>query len=192
MTRLVLFHHVRGLTEGVASFAERVREYGHAVDTPDLFGGRTFATLDEGISHAREIGFDEVLQRARASQIDQPRDVVFGGMSMGVTSAETLMLETSEARGGLFLHGFVAPEYLDVSWRAEIPAQMHAMEDDPWVRDDGDLAAARELASADTGIEVFTYSGSGHLFTDVTDQDFNAVACELVLERVVDFLDRCG
>lgn len=59
MAEVVLFHHAQGLTPGVVAFADELRRAGHRVETPDLFGGRTFATLDEGVAHAQEIGFGE-------------------------------------------------------------------------------------------------------------------------------------
>lgn len=43
-------------------FAEDLRAAGHTVHTPDLFEGRTFGAMDEGVNHAREIGFGEVLE----------------------------------------------------------------------------------------------------------------------------------
>jgi hypothetical protein len=57
MAEVVLFHHAQGLTPGVAAFAEDLRAAGHTVHTPDLFEGRTFATLEEGLGHAQSIGF---------------------------------------------------------------------------------------------------------------------------------------
>ena len=39
MTEVLLYHHVQGLTEGVRSFADELRQAGHTVHTPDLFDG---------------------------------------------------------------------------------------------------------------------------------------------------------
>ena len=61
MTQVLLFHHAQGLTDGVRAFAGRLREAGHEVATPDLYQGRTFATVAEGVSHAEEIGFDKLI-----------------------------------------------------------------------------------------------------------------------------------
>ncbi len=63
MAEVVLFHHAQGLTPGVAAFADELRRAGHTVHTPDLFEGRTFETVDEGVAHAREVGFDEIMER---------------------------------------------------------------------------------------------------------------------------------
>ena len=48
MAEVLLFHHAQGLTPGVRAFADELRAAGHTVHTPDLFDGRTFASIDEG------------------------------------------------------------------------------------------------------------------------------------------------
>ena len=63
MAEVVLYHHVQGLTDGVRSFADELRRAGHAVHTPDLFDGRTFNTIEEGMAFAREAGFGELAER---------------------------------------------------------------------------------------------------------------------------------
>ena len=51
MTTVLLFHHAQGQTPGFLAFAEELREAGHAVHTPDLYGGgETFGTVDEGVA----------------------------------------------------------------------------------------------------------------------------------------------
>jgi dienelactone hydrolase len=64
---VVVFHHALGLTPGIVAFADELRRAGHTVHTPDLFEGRTFPTLDDGVRHAEEIGFGEVIERSVSS-----------------------------------------------------------------------------------------------------------------------------
>jgi dienelactone hydrolase len=52
MAEILLFHHALGLTAGVRAFAGRLRAAGHGVHLPDLYDGRTFTRLDEGVGHA--------------------------------------------------------------------------------------------------------------------------------------------
>ena len=56
MTDVVVFHHAQGLTDGVRQFADQLRAAGHRVTVPDLYEGKTFATLEEGVAHAGQIG----------------------------------------------------------------------------------------------------------------------------------------
>jgi dienelactone hydrolase len=58
MIDVILFHHAQGLTNGVREFANELRTAGHHVTVPDLYGGVSFETLDDGIGHAEQIGFD--------------------------------------------------------------------------------------------------------------------------------------
>ena len=72
MTEVVLYHHIQGLTGGVQSFGEKLRQAGHTVHTPDLFDGRTFATIEEGMAFAREAGFGALADRGVAAARHTP------------------------------------------------------------------------------------------------------------------------
>ena len=65
MTEVLLFHHAQGRTAGVVAFADELRRAGHTVHTPDLFDGRLFATIEEGLAHAAQIGFGKLIERGR-------------------------------------------------------------------------------------------------------------------------------
>ena len=73
MAELLIFHHAQGLTAGCGAFGERMTAAGHTVHLPDLYDGRTFETLEEGIAYAEPVGFDTViplpLYPARAAQL---------------------------------------------------------------------------------------------------------------------------
>ena len=90
MSEVVLYHHVQGLTDGVRSFAEELERAGHTVHTPDLFDGRTFDTIDEGIAFAREVGFGALAERGVAAAEAIRPDVVYAGFSFGVMPAQQL------------------------------------------------------------------------------------------------------
>jgi dienelactone hydrolase len=87
MTELVLFHHAQGLTDGVRAFADDLRGAGHVVHLPDLYEGHTFATLDEGMAHVEQLGFDTIIERGGAAADGLPDDVVYAGISLGVLPA---------------------------------------------------------------------------------------------------------
>ena len=97
MTEVVLYHHIQGLTEGVRSFAEELRQAGHTVHTPDLFDGRTFGSIEEGMSYAQKLGFPgEILARgARAERA--PVEQV--GCVHGVPGAAQFVGERDDAGG---------------------------------------------------------------------------------------------
>jgi dienelactone hydrolase len=185
MAEILLFHHAQGLTAGVAAFAEDLEAAGHVVHTPDLYDGHTFTNLDDGVSYAKGVGFDTILQRGQAAAEGLPADLVYAGFSLGVMPAQLLAQTRAGAKGALlFSAALPAAEF--GTWPAGVPAQIHMMEDDPWV--DEDLPAARELAGSVDGVELFLYPGSGHLFADSSLADYDEAAASLLRERVLAFL----
>ena len=78
MAEVVLFHHAQGLTPGVVAFAGELRRAGHTVHTPDLFDGRTFGSIEDGMGYAQELGFPgEVLGRGARAVEGLPVELVF-------------------------------------------------------------------------------------------------------------------
>jgi esterase/lipase len=48
MAEVMLFHHAMGQTEGFTALADELRQAGHTVHTPDLFGGAPSAASTKG------------------------------------------------------------------------------------------------------------------------------------------------
>jgi len=184
MAEVLLFHHAQGLTDGVRVFADELRTAGHVVHVPDLYDGRTFTDLDEGVGYAKEIGFDTVLERGRLAAQSLPGDVVYAGLSLGVMPAQLLAQTRPGAKGALLLHGSVPLSEFGGVWPQGLPLQIHTMEDDDW----GDVEIARELEVTIPSAELFVYPGDAHLFTDSSLAAFDGIAAALVRERVFEFL----
>lgn len=187
MTEIVLFHHAQGLTPGVVGIADSWRAAGHTVHTPDLYEGHTYATLDEGMTHVRRVGF-EAIQQAGAEAVEAlPAELVYAGISLGVMAALPLALHRPGARGALLIAGFVPPSEFG-PWPAGLPAQVHGMSGDPEFAESGDLAAAEEFAAAEASVELFVYPGDQHLFVDSSLPDFRPEPAALFGERTLAFL----
>jgi dienelactone hydrolase len=188
MAEILLFHHAQGLTSGVLGFAKTLRSAGHTVHTPDLFDGRTFESLDDGVAHAGALGFDEVLDRGVRAAADLPAGLVYAGFSLGVMPAQQLAQTRPGARGAVLIHACLpAAEF--GGWPAGVPVQIHAMDADPFFVGDGDLDAARALAAETPEAELFLYPGDGHLFADTSLPSHDADASSLLGRRVLRFLD---
>ena len=191
MAEVVLFHHAQGQTAGFLAFADELRAAGHTVDTPDLYEGRTFRTLDEGVAYAKQVGFDTLGERGRLAAESLPNEVVYAGFSLGVMPAQMLAQTRPGARGALlFSAAFPASEF-GVPWPDGVPLQIHMMEADEWVLE-GDLDAARELARTIEGAELFLYPGDRHLFADNSLPDYDEKAAALLTQRVLAFLKEVG
>ena len=189
MAEVVLFHHVQGLTPGVVAFADELRRGGHTVHTPDLFEGRTFVTLDEGMRYAEEIGMPgEVIRRGVQAVEGLPADLVYAGFSLGVLPAQMLAQTRPGVRGALLFFSCVPVSEFGSGWPVGVPAQVHGMDADPFFVGEGDIDAARELVEQAKDAELFLYAGDKHLFADSSLPSYDADATALLVQRVLDFL----
>ena len=190
MAELLLFHHVQGHTAGVLGFAAALEAAGHTVHVPDLFNGRTFVTIEEGLAFAEGVGFGTLIERGVSVADGLPDQLVFGGFSLGVLPAQRLAQTRPGAQGALLLHSCVPVSEFSEAWPANVPVQIHAMEADPFFVDDGDIDAARDLVAAAPDAELFLYPGDQHLFSDSSLASYDAAATRLLLQRVLQFLTR--
>ena len=189
MAEVVLYHHVQGLTAGVVSFADEVRRAGHTVHTPDLFEGRTFATIEDGMAHARGVGFDVILGRGVAAADGLPAALVYAGFSMGVMPAQQLAQTRADARGALLFHACLPVSEFGDQWPPGVPVHVHGMDADPFfAEEEGDLDAARALADSTDQAELFLYPGEQHLFADSSLPSYDPAAAALLMGRVLRFL----
>src|SRR4051812_7919623 len=138
MAEILLLHHALGLTDGVEEFAGALRDVGHTVHAPDLFEGRRFDVVEDGVAFAAETGRETLAARAAAAAEPLPADIVYAGMSMGCAYATQLLLSRPGARGAIYLFGAIDPGWFDALWPAGVPAQTHQTKDDPWREKDVD------------------------------------------------------
>jgi dienelactone hydrolase len=193
VAQVVLIHHVQGLTDGVLAFAEGLREGGHTVEAPDLFGGERPATVEDGMRFAGEqdAAIDERISRLIG---EVPAGVVWAGISWGVSVAQRFAQLREGARGAL-LYAACYPiegEWAFGPWPEGVPVQIHGKDRDPFFAEEGDLDAARRLVEA-AGPELaqlFTYPGDEHLYLDSALPSYDAEATALTLQRSRDLLDR--
>jgi dienelactone hydrolase len=188
MAEVLLFHHAQGQTSGFAAFAAELRRAGHTVHAPDLYDGRTFDILDEGVAYARKIGFGEILKQGVRAADELPNELVYAGFSLGVMPAQKLAQTRPGAKGALLFHACLPTSEFGTSWPASVPVQIHAMDADPFFVDDGDIDAARALVESAEQAELFLYPGDQHLFADASLPSYDANAAVLFGRRVLDFL----
>jgi dienelactone hydrolase len=196
MAEVVLFHHVQGLTDGVRAFAGELRAGGHAVHTPDLFGGQRPATIDEGMALVQSIGDEVLTERADRAVAALPGGLVYAGFSFGVMAAQRLAQTRPGARGALLYEAClpISGEWAIGPWPDGVPVQIHGMDKDPFFALEGDIDAARELVETvgpERG-ELFVYPGDRHLFTDSSLPSYDPDATALVVQRSREFLGRTG
>jgi dienelactone hydrolase len=187
MAEVVLYHHVQGLTDGVLRFAEELRRPGHTVHTPDLFDGRTFGTIEDGMSFVREAGFEALAERGVEAADTFGPGLVYAGFSLGVMPAQQLAQTRLGARGALLMCSCLPVSEFGDAWPRDVPVQVHGKEADPFFLDD--LEAARELVDSSERAELFLYPGEEHLFADSSLPAFDPEAAALLSGRVLMFLE---
>ncbi len=192
MAEVLLFHHAQGLTPGVIAFADALRAAGHTVHTPDLFDGRTFGSIEEGLAYAGEVGFETILERGVGTAEDLPAELVYAGFSLGEMAAQKLAQTRPGARGALLFYSCIpiTGEWAFGPWPDGVPVQIHGMDADPIFVGEGDVEAAREIVATVEDAELFLYQGDQHYFADSSLPSYDPVATTLLTRRVLEFLDR--
>jgi dienelactone hydrolase len=175
----------------VVAWADELRAAGHVVHTPDLYDGRTFATVQEGVAHAEEVGFGNVVERGVRAADGLPAELVYAGFSLGVMAAQQLAQTRPGARGAILCEACVPTDAFGDGWPAGVPVQVHGMDADEFFAGEGDIDAARALvaeAGATASAELFVYPGDRHLFADRSLASYDADAAALLTQRVLAFL----
>ena len=188
MTEILLFHHAQGQTRGFLAFADELRAAGHVVHAPDLYDGKTFTDLNEGVGYAQEVGFGTIGERGRLAADGLPNELVYAGFSLGALPAQMLAQTRPGSKGALLFHAAFPASEFGGSWPPGVPLQIHMMEEDEWAMED--LPAARELVETIDGAELFLYPGDRHLFADNSLPDYDETAATLLTQRVLALLKR--
>ena len=185
MASIILFHSALGLTTGTRKFAATLICDGHDVLTPDLFDGETFRTVEDGAKKRDALGIPELMRRAARAAEAGPTASIYAGFSMGAAAAQFLAATRPGARGAVLMHAVLPLDAMGTDRWPDVPVQVHASEEDPWV-DAAVLDGFARTASA----EVFRYPGRAHLFADESSADYEPNGAEVLIGRVRAFVRR--
>lgn len=190
MSDVLMFHHALGLTRGLESFADDIRAAGHTVTTPDLFDGKKFPTIADGIAHAEKIGFDVIIQRGEKAAEGMGDRLIVAGFSLGALPAQKLAQTRPGVRGCILYNSAAPLSEFGESWPAEVALQIHMTEHDRWGEDDQE--AAEELVTQADHAALHVYPGTGHLVCDSSFADYDAPTAARILERSLAFIAKYG
>jgi dienelactone hydrolase len=188
MAEIVVFHSALGLRPAIRRFADHLRDHGHTVHTPDLFGGGVFDDLDAGVAHRDTIGVPVLIGRAQDAVTDLPGELVYAGFSMGTGPAQLLAGTRPGARGALLIQGALGLDTLGLdSWPAGVPVQLHVAADDPWFSRDDAMGAT--AAIPDALLDYHEYPIDGHLFADADWREHDPAATTAMLAAITAWLE---
>lgn len=193
MTTIALFHSVLGMRPGMLDAADRLRSRGHQVLAVDQYDGRVFDDYDEADAFVRQVGFPEFMQRAVQAVHALPDGFVCVGFSNGGGMAEYVATQRAVA-GVVMCSGTLPLPLIGIeAWPTGVSAQIHYMTDDPFRHAGWAETVAESVTAAGGQVELFNYSGHGHLFTDATLPDeYDPDAAELLWQRVYSFCEQHG
>jgi dienelactone hydrolase len=186
MATVILFHSVFGLRPVELGAAEMMRAAGHDVVTPDLYGGVTADTIENGFKLKDDIGWDRICVRAKTALAALPGSTVLVGLSMGAGVVASVWPRRPKTRGVLLLHALGdIPD--GTSWDG-LRVQLHVAEHDTFVPVNERMAWEAEAEGAGMAAEIFVYPGAGHFYTDKCLVDHSASAAGQTWGRVLRFL----
>ena len=187
MACVVLFHSVYGLRPVEIRAAERFRAAGHRVLTPDLYEGRTAATLWDGFALNERIGWNVIEERAHEAVRELPGDTVLAGVSMGAGVVDSLLPYRPGTAGVLLMHGLAG---IPPTVRRGLPVQLHVADPDSFAPPEQIADWRRAAIAAGAVVNVFTHPRRGHFYTDPDLPEYDEHAATLTWRRAADFLRR--
>jgi dienelactone hydrolase len=193
MAEIVLFHSALGLRPGVSVAADRLRDAGHIVHTPDLFPGEhPLETYGPAAARLAAIGPAVLGQRAWAAVESLPSELVYAGFSIGANLAAHLAARRPGARAAILIHGAPDPQTLGVTlWPSTAPMQIHFAVHDRYRDKEAIDRLSTLVRGSGAECSVFDYPGSAHLFADPSlPAAYNADSADLMWTRVLDLLAR--
>ena len=187
---LILLHAWWGLNEDVRRRAERLREQGYTVVTPDLFGGRVAATIDE--AKAQTAGESENEERITRMVDEAVTDlgrrvdrIAIVAWSFGVWYAWKMGIARTDTVKALVLFYGIGP---NEPAAPSVPVLAHYAEHDEYEDLGFARAVEREMNEAGGDVTVELYPGTSHWFDEPSRPEYDAKASALAWERTTAFL----
>ncbi len=196
---VLVLHAWWGLTEPFRHVCDRLAEAGFVALAPDLYRGKTTASVEE----ARALGeaLDRDLERVRGDiagavqflrQHDATRlangrgKLALVGFSLGGAYALDMSVNLAEEIAAVvtFYDSYPGLDYR----RASAAYLCHFAEDDPFEPAESGASMEQALQAAGRQVTVHTYPGTKHWFFEENRPEYDAQAARLAWERTIAFL----
>ena|SRR5690348_9495232 len=193
---VLVLHAWWGLTEPFRQACDRLAEAGYVAVAPDLYHGKTTASVEEAEVFSSALNQEEervrgditgALRFLREHGATSPA-VGLIGFSMGGAYALDTSVEASEQVAAVVL--FYAT-YTGLDFAAARAAYLgHFAENDPFEPPESVAELGRELQAAGKQTTFYTYQGTTHWFFEPNRPDaYDAAAASLAWERTLAFLN---
>jgi carboxymethylenebutenolidase len=200
---VVVLHAWWGLTEPFRQVCDRLAEVGFVALAPDLYRGKTTASVEE----AKTLGaaLDQQGERARSdvagavkflqNHTDTQTPPADGrgkqalvGFSLGGAYALDMSVSLAEEVAAVvtFYASYSEPDF----GRARATYLCHFAEDDPWEPPEAVAEMEQALRAAGRPTTIYTYPGTKHWFFEANrPHAFDAAAAALAWDRTIAFLN---
>lgn len=194
---VLLCHAWWGLNAYFEGLADRLAGEGFVVLAPDLYGGRTAATIEDAEALAYTLDYKEAINyETAAADYLMSHPAVEGeqlgavGFSLGAAYVTWLATLRPQVSAVVVFYGGVEQE-ADYAARTKAAFLGHFAEDDPYESTEEMRRMEEMLRAARRDVAFHVYPGTGHwFFEDDRPDAYNAEAAELAWQRTLDFLRR--
>ena len=196
---VVVLHAWWGLTEPFRQVCDRLAETGFVALAPDLYRGKTAATVEEAQALGEALDRDvervrgdiaeavQILRQHDATNLAEGRGkLAFVGFSLGGAYALDMSVNLAEEIAAVVTF-YASYPGLDYSG-AKAAYLCHFAEDDPFEPAESVAQMEQALQAAGRPVTVHTYPGTKHWFFEDNRPEYDAEAARLAWERTIAFL----
>jgi carboxymethylenebutenolidase len=189
---VVVFHAWWGLNQVFKDVCDRLAREGFVAFAPDLYQGRTAATIEEAKMLLEQRDFAAMQDiAAGAFEYFRSHSAVRGGgigvwgFSMGAAwAAAAASAAPADIAAAVLFYGTEAADF--AASRAAYLG--HFAEDDEWEPLDGVRQMEADLRAAGREVEFYFYPGVQHWFFESNRPEYASEAAELAWQRSLSFL----
>jgi carboxymethylenebutenolidase len=196
---VLVLHAWWGLTEPFRQVCDRLAEAGFVALAPDLYHGKTTASVEEAQALGAALDQDVerwrgdiagAMQFLRQHKATHPAGghskLAFVGFSLGDAYALDMSVTLADQIAALvvFYGSYPGLDYR----RASASYLCHFAEEDPFEPAESVAQMEQELQAAGRPVTVYTYPGTKHWFFEDNRPEYDAEAARLAWERTIAFL----
>jgi len=201
---VLVLHAWWGLTEPFRQVCDRLTAAGFVALAPDLYHGKTAASVEEAEALVEALNQDEervrgdiatavqfLRQHIATLQADGHGKLAIVGFSLGGAYALDTSVTLAQEIGAVVTF-YASYPGLDYSG-ANAAYLCHFAEDDPFESTESVAKMEQELQAAGRQATFYTYPGTKHWFFEENRPEYDAEAAHLAWERTTQFLhERLG
>jgi carboxymethylenebutenolidase len=196
---VVVLHAWWGLTDIFKQVCDRLAREGFVALAPDLYHGKTTASveeaqalveaLDQDVERVRGdiVGAVQVLRQHTATNLAGGRGkLALVGFSLGGAYALDMSVNLAEQIAAVvtFYASYTGPDYS----KASAAYLCHFAQDDPFESAESVTEMEQALQAAGRPVTVYTYPGTKHWFFEENRPEYDAQAARLAWQRTIEFL----